>query len=352
MAKERKCPHCGKNTRTTGDFCPWCSLPMVTTPDDNESVEPETGTENLVVLRPKERKSIKKNIGGIVMKIKAWPWGKIIYALIFLYLTATFVIFFQTLAYSSWPGIVALCGLGFAMIGTFIYFLHENNEKLSKIAFQIGKWFSCIGAIALAVYLIFGFLIPAFSIDSAKTTPTTGTTFSLGEPANAEDVKSSVWNEPLEDGVMVDAYGTTVYTQSGKDGSTLLKGQIPEGQALVLDSFTLFKKTNGVTESYSNGNLMVIVGPLDLNSNPLGYTDGAAQMVSVTSLQKFIDNNIALKFARGDWSAEKNQWSYQPWALTNFWLPDGYSYNDLNLTYDTDTYPNRDKATDMTVNTK
>jgi len=56
MAKERKCPHCGKNTRTTGDFCPWCSLPMVTTPDDNESVEPETGTENLVVLRPKERK--------------------------------------------------------------------------------------------------------------------------------------------------------------------------------------------------------------------------------------------------------------------------------------------------------
>lgn len=346
MAKERRCPHCGKNTRTTGDFCPWCSKPMVITPD----------SENLVVLQTKEKKSIKKNIGGIVMKIKAWPWDKIICALIFLYLTATFVIFFQTLAYSSsWPGIVALCGLGFAMIGTFIYFLHENNEKLSKMVFKVGKWFIYIGAIAIAVSLIFGFLIPAFSVDSAetaKTAPTAGTTFSLGEPANAEDVKSSVWNEPLEDGVMVDAYGTTVYTQSGKDGSTLLKGQIPEGQALVLDSFTLFKKTNGVTESYSNGNLMVIVGPLDLNSNPIGYTDGAAQMVSVTSLQKFIDNNIALKFARGDWSAEKNQWSYQPWALTNFWLPDGYTYNDLDLTYDTDTYPNRDKATDMTVNTK
>jgi hypothetical protein len=192
---------------------------------------------------------------------------------------------------------------------------------------------------------------PTATSVAVATTPSTTTVsddnvFSLGKPANPTDVDPKIWNKPMSDGVMITSDGIVYYVQSGKNGSKTLKGKIPEGAYLVLDAFTISKTTNGKIESFTNGNLYIIVGPLDLDVNPINYVDGCAQYIGKDGLQNLLDNNIAVKFARGDWSKKKNQWSYRPWALTNFWLPDGYKFNKLTLTYQTDTYPNRDNPTD------
>lgn len=347
MAKERRCPHCGKNTRTTGDFCPWCSKPMVITPD----------SENLVVLQTKEKKTIKKIIGGIIMKIRNWPWRRTGFIAAALIATVLFVYFFKSFA-NSWPGIVALCGLGTIIVGCSILFLNETKKEfLANDATEIGHWLNCLGVIALAVALIFGVLIPNLNPTStSNTTDETSITvapdYYVGVPANADDINNNVWNQPYADAVMVGTDGTTsVYTQSGKDGSSELSGLLPVNVALVIDSYNL--TVNG--KSYTNGNLLVIVNDSDTEKDianyGISYTNGAAQLISTSNLQKLLDSNIAVKFSRGDWSKEKNQWSYSPWALNNLWIPEGYTYTPLKLDYESDTYPNRDLATDTSVNT-
>jgi len=241
-----------------------------------------------------------------------------------------------------------------------------NRNSILKV---IGYILALVIALVLATVIIWTCILfimdknhgnDTSNLDAAAATDTDTTaattiaadarSFSLGVPADIDTVDPSVWNEPMQDAVMVDGNGTTVYTQSGKDGSVLLKGQIPDGQALVLDSYALSKVVNDKTESYSGGCILVLVGPFDLDSNPISYTDGAAQMIGVTSLQSFLDSNVAVKFARGDWSTEKNQWSYEPWALIHVWTPTGYEFNQLVLTYENDIYPNKTTATDMTVN--
>lgn len=201
----------------------------------------------------------------------------------------------------------------------------------------------------------------AATTDVTDTTSVTDTTaadktnsndYQVGEPADAKDINNDVWNQPYSDAVMVGIDGTTsVYTQSGKDGSTTLSGTIPAGWALVVDSLDL--NVNG--ESFVDGNLLVIINDSktdkDISGYKISYFNGGAQLIPVPGLQNLLDNNIALKFARGDWNKDTNKWSYSPWALANLWIPEGYVYNPLKLTYESDTYPNRDLATDTDSNT-
>lgn len=198
-------------------------------------------------------------------------------------------------------------------------------------------------------------IIPASVTDTTDATTAAGnnsSNYQVGEPADASDINNGVWNQPYADAIMVGTDGTTsVYTQSGKDGSTTLSGKIPANVALVVDSYNLTVNR----DPYTNGNLLVIVNDgkteKDIINYGISYTNGCAQLISVSNLQTLLDENIAVKFARGDWDKDTNKWSYSPWALENLWIPTGYTYNPLTLTYVTDTYPNKDNATDTSVNT-
>lgn len=247
----------------------------------------------------------------------------------------------------------------------------DNNkeEKKMKVLKVIGFILGSVVILAIAIIIIWAGAL--FIMDHSRgndtivpaattTLPTETTTivddadYQVGEPADAKDINNDVWNQPYSDAVMVDGNGTSIYTQSGKDGSTILSGNLPSNVALVVDSYNL--TVNG--KSYTNGNLLVIVNDSmttdkDIANYSISYTNGCAQLISVSNLQNLLDNNIALKFARGDWNTDTNQWSYAPWALTNIWLPESgeYTYNPLELTYESDTYPNRDLSPDYDVNT-
>lgn len=243
----------------------------------------------------------------------------------------------------------------------FIKTPKKEGKKPMKKTVQI--ILMILGVIFVIALLFFGGWLlrgctatPVVTIASETTAPTPApiaapdSNYQVGEPANADDINNGVWNQPYSDAIMVDGT-TSVYTQSGKDGSTTLSGTLPSEVALVVDSYSL--TVNG--KSYTGGNLLVIVNDTvidkDIANYGISYVDGCAQLISTSNLQTLLDDNIALKFARGDWNSEKDQWSYSPWALTNLWIPEGYTYNPLTLTYDTDTYPNRDLATDTNVNT-
>jgi len=308
----KKCTKCGHPTRYADGICRSCRTTPTTAPAVViDQTSPTIKDTNLkpVWFKKKGGKKMKKDkkTGNNVLKTLVYILGCVIALAL-----ATVVI---------WAGIL---------------FIMDKNHG-NDIA-------TLDGAAATDV------IIDKTADETDATTAANGNSFSLGVPADIDTVDPSVWNEPMQEGVLVDANGTTVYTQSGKDGSVLLKGKIPDGQALVLDSYAMSMETNGKTESYSGGNILVLVGPFDLDSNPISYTDGAAQSIGITSLQDFLDENVAVKFARGDWNLEKDQWSYEPWALNNVFTPDGYEFHQLVLTYETDNYPNKTTATDMTVN--
>jgi len=246
----------------------------------------------------------------------------------------------------------------------------NKEEKKMKVLKVIGFILGSVVILAIAIIIIWGgalfimnntrgndTIVPAATTTTLPTETTTivdDADYQVGEPANASDINESVWNEPYADAVMVDANGTSIYTQSGKDDSTTLSGTLPSGVALVIDSYNL--TVNG--KDYTDGNLLVIVNDSmttdkDITNYGISYTNGCAQLISISNLQVLLDENISVKFARGDWNKDTNKWSYAPWALTNIWLPESgeYTYTMLTLTYDTDTYPNRDLATDTDVNT-
>ena len=273
----------------------------------------------------------------------------------------------------SWAGIVAIVGLGIATLG-----LLADTIRLSIFPSKISQRNTGLLCGVGLVLMIGGILIgligkipqPANSANqtpaaivseapassapavssaapAASTPAATASSFSLGKPANTKDVDSGVWNKPMKDAVMITGEGIVYYVQSGKDGSKTLKGKVPEGAYLVLDAFTISKTTKGEPESFTNGNIFVAAGPLDLDANPINYVDGAAQCIGKEGLQDLLDNNIAVKFARGNWDTKKNQWSYNHWAEDNIFIPKGFKYNSIVLTYETDTYPGRDTAPDM-----
>lgn len=171
------------------------------------------------------------------------------------------------------------------------------------------------------------------------TTPSSITKFALGEPNGFTD-DPQIFGKSYEAGIMIDSAGKAVYTQSGKNGTTELKGIIPEGSAMILDAYAIFKDG----QKYSGGCLVVYEGPFDLNALeiPLGYTNGAAQLISSDTIQSFLDENVWVKFSRGDRLPDDSGWSYKPWALNekNVWIPDGYTMRKPgDLTKETDTYP-------------
>jgi len=259
-----------------------------------------------------------------------------------------------------------------------IFFDEENEKKENKtmkVLRIIGYILGLVIAIAIATILIWAGILFIMdknhgsndaSLDGAAadvtavetTTDATAAAkfnssdYQVGEPANADDINPDVWNQPYSDAVMVGIDGTTsVYTQSGKDGSTTLSGTIPTDWVLIVDSLDL--NVNG--ESFIDGNLLVIINDSktdkDISGYGISYFNGGSQLTPISNLQNLLDSNIAVKFARGDWNKEIKQWSYSPWALANIWLPDGYTYNPLKLDYASDTYPNKDNATDTSVNT-
>jgi hypothetical protein len=71
-------------------------------------------------------------------------------------------------------------------------------------------------------------------------------------------------------------------------------------------------------------------------------TNGAAQLVKPKYAQAFLDYNMAVKFARGNWDEKKGEFSYKPWDLqkNQIWTL-GYVYHSLvgKLNADNDTYP-------------
>jgi uncharacterized membrane protein len=327
-------------------FCPICrkKLPDFVPDVDPDEISAETADSNpsdetaSTEEETMEKRSIKESLGGFVMKI-ASNWLKILFGVLTLGFVILFIVFFASLlSHGAW-GIVALVGLGVLFLGSLFGFIHQFRER--KI---FTSWPYLIG-IGL-VTLILGLIMLSISAQSptkntvAKKTVATSQ-FSLGKPADPATIDNGVWNDPQKAAVMVDGNGTTVYTQSGKNGSVLLKGKIVDGESLVLDSYSLSKTINGKLESYSGGNLLVLVGPLDLDANPISYTDGAAQEIGTINLQKFLDENIWVKFSRGDRLSDNSAWSYKTWALSNIWLPDGYSIKKLGLTAATDTYPNK-----------
>lgn len=176
----------------------------------------------------------------------------------------------------------------------------------------------------------------------------TNSDYGLGEPANPnDDVNPNLWNEPQSSGVMITTTGDVYYEQSGKPNVRNLYGTIPEGQALVLDSYLLWQAIdeNGTVKDYPLGNILVILGPKNLDNYHISYKDGAAQLCGIDQLQNLLDSNISVKMARGDWDFSKNQWSYSHWADANLWIPNGYVYHRLVLTYKTDTYPGKNTPT-------
>lgn len=282
---------------------------------------------------------LKTKLGGITMN-----WKAIGFAILAIGLFAYFVLNYKLLSVSTW-GIVALVGIVALFLANIIAFTKEIKPTFGHT--RTMNFFYTIGSFLLMLAIIFGLLFPNLikpAIENQTFVPGATTkpeVFSLGKPADPKDVDPTVWKQPLKGAVMIDGNGIVYYTQSGKNDSKLLKGQIPAGQTLVLDSYALSKQVNDKLESYSGGNLLAVVGPLDLDKNPISYTDGAAQMIGTTELQNFLDENIWVKFSRGDSLPDHSAWSYKPLALSNIWLPDGYTFKELGLTAKTDTYPNK-----------
>lgn len=343
------------DSKTNPYHCPHCKKRL---PDYVPEVDPNADPDadpNPITPVKKVRNwnldPIKNFLGGFIMGIRN-NWLKIIIALVALILIGVFASTSYTTLTTplTTKGILLLTGIGLLLVATVIAFVEQFRGKawMNKTK----KWLGSLGIIALIVAIFFGSLLPSITpktnLNNLAVVNQTQTqsqnqpeVFSLGKPADPKDVDPAIWNKPMEDGVMINGEGIVYYTQTGKKGVKLLKGQIPEGQTLVLDSYSLSKKVNDKLESYSGGNLLVIVGPLDLDKNPISYSDGAAQMIGTTNLQKFLDQNIWVKFSRGDALKNNSAWSYKPWALTNIWLPNGYHFKKLGLTKKTDTYPNK-----------
>lgn len=285
---------------------------------------------------------LKTKLGGILMNART-NWKAIGFATLALMLLACFVLTYKLLSVNTW-GIAALVGIFALLLAAIVAFSQEIKPEFQHD--KIKNILAALGSILLILAILFGLLLPnTFSSTTNQTFVPGATTkpevFSLGKPSDPKDVDPTVWKQPLKGAVMIDGNGIVYYTQSGKNDSKLLKGQIPAGQTLVLDSYALSKQVNDKLESYSGGNLLVVVGPLDLDKNPISYTDGAAQMIGTIELQNFLDENVWVKFSRGDSLSDHSAWSYKPWALSNIWLPEGYTFKKLGLTAKTDTYPNK-----------
>lgn len=263
-------------------------------------------------------------------------WKAIKFAILVLILFACYIFTHELL-----PGnilrTVTQIGLASMILANIIALINAVNPEFNHTKTE--KFFSIFGSILLMLATIV-FLFPnTFSSITSQTFVPGATTkpevFSLGKLGNLKDVDQKA-------SVMVTRVEVVHYTQSGENNAKTLHGIITEGQALVLDAYTLEKVINSKYKTYTGGNLYVITGPLNLDKNPITYVDGCAQLIDTSQIQAFLDNNIAVKFARGDWNKMRNCWSYKPWALTNFWLPDGIKYNKITLNSTTDTYPNKD----------
>jgi len=155
-----KCPfivkHNGNKFRTQSEeipyHCPHC----------RRTIPPFSSEPNLEKPTQPGKKSIKKNIGGIIMETKSWNWKRIGFIAAALVAILLFVYFFNFFK-NSWEGILSLCGLGAIIIGTSILFLNETKKELPANALKTGIWLNRAGATALAIALIFGFFIPNFS---------------------------------------------------------------------------------------------------------------------------------------------------------------------------------------------
>ena len=221
-----------------------------------------------------------------------------------------------------------------------------NFMKSSKFA-----W-----AIAIALLLVVAILITYLVMDSRQqayndkiasaagwdsptdwnSTSDADKTMALNEKTSLDSLETPLWDDYHKSGVLVTESGDVRYVQSGKEGTRRLQGTVKKDQILVLDCYTLVKDG----EKWDGGNLLMLRGPIDLDNYEIIYTDGAAQLVDPDHAQELLDYNIAVKFARGDWDPQKNQFSYKRWALTNLWTLD-YDYHTLvgKLNAANDTYP-------------
>lgn len=351
-------PDCGARTRNLkAIYCSQCMTLLDPPVEDQDTTFDETNDDQ---TQPEEttdvtenRRTLKEKIGGLVMNART-NWKAIGFATLALILLATLVLTYKLLSVNTW-GIVALVGIFDLFLAAIVAFSQEIDPKPQHD--KIKNILAVLGSILLVLAVLFGLLLPNTfsSTTNQKFVPgatTNSSNYQVGEPADIKDINNDVWNQPYSDAVMVGTDGTTsVYTQSGKDGSTTLTGMIPSKVALVVDSYNL--TVNG--KSYTNGNLLVIVNDSTtdkiIDNYGISYTNGCAQLISTSNLQKLLDENIAVKFSRGDWNKTTKQWSYSPWALNNTWIPKSYIYTPLKLTYKSDTYPNKDLATDTSVNT-
>lgn len=192
---------------------------------------------------------------------------------------------------------------------------------------------------------------------TAASTPTKGPDFELKlntlgqKPANGENVDPKVYVQPYTAGTITDAQGNGVWTQSGKNGSAQLLGVIPEGNYVEIDAYTIWKDG----KEFTKGNIIVVAGPLDLTNAKLSYKDGGANLIK-GDLQAFLDDNVWGKFCRGNLIVDPStkqpvldangdlQFKYQPWALTNIQLPEGFTFKSLTecakkRAEDTTSYP-------------
>lgn len=158
----------------------------------------------------------------------------------------------------------------------------------------------------------------------------------LNEKTSLDPLDMPLWDDYYKAGVQVTESGDVWYAQSGKNGTNRLYGSITKDQILVLDCYTLVK--DGTT--WDNGNLLMLRGPVNFDNYEIYYTNGAPQIVDPDHAQELLDYNIAVKFARGDWNEDKDQFSYKPWALAHTWTLD-YTYHSLvgKLNATNDNYP-------------
>lgn len=179
---------------------------------------------------------------------------------------------------------------------------------------------------------------PAASAAPAATSVPASNDMALNESTSVEPLKNPLWDDYHKTGVQIsnDQNNTVWYVQSSKEGTMTLKGSVPKGQILVVDAYTMVKSGT----EYTGGCLLLLRGPIDLDTYEITITNGAAQLVDANHVQELLDYNIAVKFARGDWSDKKGEFTYQPWALAHVWVLD-YTYNSLvgKLTVENDDYP-------------
>ena len=296
MAARRHCPNCGKEERSwtiDANYCRKCGAPMNKNDPFYTTAPPIPEPEKINITEEDEMETKKTN-----------PWLVII-----VIATAILIIWF-----------------GYNLV-------KQQNDQIAWINEQRNQLIASLKALESSKTQVA--VAPPASYVTAADNSTASNTMALNERTSLDPLDMPLWNDYYKSGVQVtDSDSDTVwYAQSGKDGTNRLWGNITKEQILVLDCYTLVK--DGV--SYDKGNLLMLRGPVDFNQYEIYYTDGAVQIVDPNHAQELLDYNIAVKFARGDWDKNKEQFSYKPWALARTWTLD-YTYHPLKLSVKTDNY--------------